>query len=284
MNSIYQIVTENIIEKLEQGTVPWRKTWNTALPKNFVTNIAYKGINTLLLGMQEFNSCYWLTFNQCKDLQGWVKKNQKATMVVYWKQIDNIKDDELNENRAEFSFLLRYYNVFNIEQVELPDELLKKRLSETKNEKIISAESIIQNYTNPPTITINNIISSPRYLPRLDRIEIQSINNFISSDEYYASLFHELIHSTGHSERLNRKGIVDTVEFGSEKYSKEELIAEIGASFLCSVSGVKNTVDNQASYIENWLRVLNNDRRIVLIAASQAQKSCDYILNHSKIN
>lgn len=280
MNQIYKIVTDKIIEKLEQGTIPWQKTWKSEVPRNFVTNIPYKGINTLLLGLQDFEKSYWLTFRQVKELSGWVKKSETSSMVVFWKPIVNNKHQELDENSADVSFLLRYYNVFNIEQVELPDEIKSERISNGTNTKLLSAENIIDNYPKPPSIVINNTIPNPRYLPRIDRVEIQSIANFNSSDSYYSSLFHEIIHSTGHNERLARKGITDKIEFGSERYSKEELIAEIGASFLSSLSGIENTIDNQASYIENWLQVLQNDKRMVLIAASQAQKAVDWILNN----
>jgi len=280
MYQIYKIITNKIIEKLEQGTVPWQKTWKTSLPKNFVSDVAYKGINQILLGMQDFESNYWLSFRQVKDLSGWVKKGEQSSMVVFWKPIVINRHQELDEGSADVHFLLRYYNVFNIEQVELPEEIKSKRISETQNFKNISAETVINNYPKPPAIVVNNTIPNPRYLPRIDRVEIQSIANFHSSDSYYSSLYHELVHSTGHQERLDRKGITDKIEFGTETYSKEELIAEIGASFLCSLSGIENTIENQASYIENWLQVLQNDKRMVLISASQAQKAVDWILNN----
>jgi antirestriction protein ArdC len=284
MNNIYQIVTDKIIEKLEQGTIPWQKTWKTEVPRNFVTNNPYRGINTLLLGLQDFNSHYWLTFKQVKELSGWVKKGSTSTMVVFWKPVvlrpENISED----TDSDTYFLLRYYNVFNLEQVELPDEILNKRECNPTNSKILNAENIISGYPTPPAIVTNSTIPNPRYLPRIDRIEIQPIGNFHSSDNYYASLYHELIHSTGSANRLNRKGIVDTIKFGTEQYGKEELIAEVGASFLCSMSGIENTIDNQSSYIQNWLQVLQNDKRLILIAASQAQKAVDWILNIKQNN
>lgn len=284
MNSIYKIVTDKIIEKLENGTVPWQKTWKSENPSNFVSNIAYRGINTILLSMQDFESSYWLTFKQVKELSGWVKKDEHSTIVVFWKPIVNSRNASLDETTADVHFLLRYYNVFNLEQVELPDEILTKRIQAPKNEVKPNAESIIAGYRKPPAIVINNAISCPRYLPRIDRVETLSIDSFSNAESYYASLFHELVHSTGSSERLNRKGITEPIHFGSKKYSTEELIAEMGASFLCSMSGIENAIDNQASYIENWLSVLNNDKRMVLIAASQAQKAVDWIVNAKPTN
>ena len=269
--------------KVQFEFIPWQKTWKNEMPKNFVSNIPYKGINTLLLGLQDYESSYWLSFRQVKELSGWVKKGEQSTMVVLWKPVvTNNRHQEVDEATADVSFLLRYYNVFNLAQVELPDEILKKRITTSStNSKLITAETIIQGYPKPPAIVINNVIPNPRYLPRIDRVEIQSISNFKTSDDYYASLYHELAHSTGSKERLNRKGITDPIEFGSERYSREELVAEISASFLCSMSGVENTIENQSAYIQSWLHALNNDSRMVLIAASQAQKACDYILNVS---
>jgi antirestriction protein ArdC len=281
MNFIYQKITDLIIEKLQQGVIPWQKTWKTAYPKNFVSGLEYKGINILLLGFQDYESNFWLTFKQCKDLGGSVKKDEHSSLVVFWKPIVKISDKDLDETTADIHFLLRYYYVFNIGQCNIPDGVLKKRnIMQTNHPKLLEAEQVISKYHSPPEIKTDNSIPNPRYLPRLDRVEIQGIDNFNSSDDYYSSLFHELIHSTGARHRLSRRGIIDTIQFGTENYSKEELVAEIGASYLCNISGIQKTLDNEASYIQNWLQVLNNDSRMVIIAASQAQKACDFILNN----
>jgi antirestriction protein ArdC len=277
---IYQKITDLIIEKLESGVVPWHKTWKNSYPKNLVSGQYYKGINIMLLGLQNFESNYWLTFKQCKDLGGYVKKDEKSSFVVFWKPMINFDDNTIEEtSNIKFNYLLRYYSLFNIEQCDLPDEVKEKYHISDTNNKILEAEEIISNYPSPPEISINNLIPNPRYFPKLDKIEIQSIDNFHSNDDYYASLYHELIHSTGAEFRLARNGIVDKINFGSENYSKEELVAEIGASYLCNISGINRAFDNQTSYIQNWLKVLDNDNRMVLIAASQAQKATDFILN-----
>ncbi|MGA2296059.1 MAG: zincin-like metallopeptidase domain-containing protein [FCB group bacterium] len=282
---IYQRITDLIIEKLRQGVVPWQKTWTTAYPKNFISGLEYKGINILLLGMQDYESNFWLTFKQCKDLGGSILIDEKASLVVFWKPIVNISGKELDEvPEAKINFLLRYYYVFNITQCYIPDEVLKKRIITRMNPKIIEAEQVIEKYHAPPEIIVNNLLLNPRYLPRLDKIEIQSIDNFFSSDDYYSSLFHELVHSTGAKHRLARRGVINEIQFGTENYSKEELIAEIGASYLCNISGIHKTISNQSAYIQNWLQVLHNDSRMILIAASQAQKACDYMINDSSTN
>jgi len=284
MNKIYDIITEKILVKLEQGIIPWKRTWTSQFPRNFVNDYPYRGINILLLGLQEFESHYWLSFKQCKDLGGSVKKDEHATMVVFWKPLIRISENELDEVNADLSFMLRYYYVFNVQQCNLPNEALNKRKLISSNPKLLESEQVIQQYPKPPAIVHNNFIPNPRYLPRIDRVEIQSINNFNTSDDYYASLYHELAHSTGSKERLNRKGIVDKIEFGTENYTKEELIAEISASFLCSYTGIEKTFSNQISYIQNWLTALSNDKRMIIIAASQAQKATEYILNFSSTN
>jgi len=282
MQFIYQKITDLIIDKLKEGVVPWQKTWRTAYPRNLITDMEYKGINTLLLGLSDYDSNYWLTFKQCKDLKGNIMKDEHSSMVVFWKPIVSIFDSkDVDETKADIKFVLRYYYVWNTDQCNLPDEALKKRNTVSNNPKIVEAEELIKKYPNPPEICINNTAPNPRYFPRTDKVEIQSINNFHTADDYYASLYHELIHSTGAKHRLARKGIMDTIQFGSENYSKEELVAEIGASYLCNISGIQKTIDNQASYIQNWLEVLQNDYRMILIAASQAQKAADYILNNS---
>jgi antirestriction protein ArdC len=284
MQFIYEKITNMILEKLQQGVVPWQKTWKTAYPKNLISGMPYKGINLILLGMQDFESNYWLSFKQCKDLGGSVKRDEHASMVVFWKPIVKYTEKDVDETTADVHFLLRYYYIFNVSQCNIPEDVLLKKNIISTNPKIIEAEEIIMGYPKPPAIVINSTIPNPRYLPRLDRVEIMPLANFISSDDYYASLFHELTHSTGSKDRLSRNGIIDSINFGSENYSKEELIAEIGASYLCNISGITKSLENQSAYISNWLQVLQNDNRMVLIAASQAQKACDFILNNSPTN
>ncbi|MBX3045204.1 MAG: DUF1738 domain-containing protein [Candidatus Kapabacteria bacterium] len=284
MQFIYQKITDLIIEKLQKGVVPWQKTWKTAYPRNFVSNMEYKGINSLILGLSEFESNYFITFKQCKDLGGTVKRDEHSSLVVFWKPFVSFKENDIDQPTAYINFLLRYYYVFNISQCNLPDKVLKNRNIISTNPKFTEAETIINGYKNPPEISINNMIPNPRYLPRLDRVEIPSIENFHTSDDYYACLYHELAHSTGGKHRLCRKGIIDTIQFASENYSKEELIAEISSSYLCNISGIQKTIDNHSAYIANWLQVLNNDNRMILIAASQASKACDYILGTKSTN
>lgn len=265
---IYEMVTNQIIEKLEAGTVPWRKPFNSGLAVNWKTQKPYRGINTMLLDGGEY-----ATFKQIKEAGGKVKKGEKSQIVVFWKWLD-IEDEESGEDK-KIPFL-RYYRVFEVgSQVE---GIEPKREYETFNhDPIEEAEKVKKDYINAPSYSF--ITGGAWYKPFHDQINVPPMKEFKSIHEYYSTLFHEMIHSTGHSSRLNREGITSHNGFGSELYSKEELIAELGASMLCGVTGIDNeTIDNSASYINSWLRALKDDKTLIVSASQKAQKASDYIL------
>lgn len=281
--SVYDIVTDKIIDQLEKGVVPWRKTWNFNGDsfKNIRGN-EYSGVNVLLLSMSTmskgYSSPYWCTYKQAVDLGGHVKKGEKATLVIYWKMLekDTGKTDENNNPIKKTIPLLRYYNVFNIEQTEnIPVNKLPK--TETKDiNPIESCEQIIKSYKDKPIIDIGK----PAYVPCLDKITMPNIQNFEKEEYYYSTLFHELVHSTGAAKRLNRDGVSKIDRFGSEQYSKEELIAEIGACFLCNKTCIENiTIENSGAYVQSWLSALNDDKRLIVNASSKAQHAVDYIIS-----
>ncbi|KAB2329418.1 ArdC family protein [Bacillus mesophilum] len=267
--NVYEIVTQNIIEKLENGVIPWRKPWTNANAVNWVTQKPYRGINVMLLEPGEY-----ATFKQIKDAGGKVKKGAKSQIIVFWNWMDK-KDPDTGE--IEKIPFLRYYRVFEINtQV---DGLNSKRESiEYDHDPIQKAEEIKKGYINSPDITY--MPGRAVYYPTLDKINCPPIKDFKVAEEHYSVLFHEMIHSTGHQTRLKRKGITTAgVAFGDEVYSKEELVAELGASMLCGVAGIDNhTIENSASYIQSWLRQLKDDSRMIVQAAAQAQKAADYIL------
>lgn len=266
---IYEMVTNRIMEKLKEGTIPWRRPFSNFSPVNWATQREYRGINTLLL---EPGGEY-ATFKQIKDAGGKVKKGEKANLVVFWKWLE-IKDEETEEVK-NIPFL-RYYHVFEINtQVEGLES--KRKIVEYNHDPLEKAEEIIANYKDKPKII--HKYSGAWYRPTVDTVNVPDKKHFESIHEYYSTLFHELIHSTGHETRLNRKGITGLNPFGSKEYSKEELVAEIGASMLCGVAGIENqTIDNSASYIQSWLRALENDHTLIVKASQQAQKAADYIL------
>jgi antirestriction protein ArdC len=285
---IYTIVTEKIINLLEQGVVPWRRPWTSAgLPRNLVSKKPYRGINHFLLSASKYVSPFWLTMRQANELGGHVCKGEESTIVVFWKVEDATQgtgdiDNEETDGKTRRRFLLRYYRVFNLEQCELPQPVLDKlpKIETHEHDPIDTAERIIAAMPNPPEI--QHAGSKAFYSPIADRITLPPRELFISADEFYASLDHELVHSSGHVKRLGRDGICEAAPFGSAVYSKEELVAEMGAAFLCAEAGISNAViENQAAYVAGWLNKLGDNRKLLIHAAAKAQHAVDYILNRT---
>ncbi|MBA7478293.1 DNA primase TraC [subsurface metagenome] len=281
MNKVYKIVTQKIIDKLNKGIIPWEKPWIGL--RNYATKREYHGINLLLLSMEKHQSSEFVTFRQVREHKESVKNGSRASMVVFFRRYEveardkdgNPEiDKETGEPKKELRFALRYYNVFNLDQttIPLPDYGNGKKSKE--------CEDVLQNLKNFPAIEEGG--SKAAYNPILDALSIPPKREFKDREKYYSSIFHELVHATGHETRLNRKDSKGN-GFGSEKYSKEELVAEIGASFLCARCGIENkTIDNSAAYIQGWLKRLNNDSTLIISASAQAQKAVDYILNNNK--
>ena len=270
----YQVITDRIIGLLEAGTVPWHKPWSgSGEAKNLTTGKPYRGINRLLLNITAFTSPYWATFNQINKRGGRVRKGEKSMPVVLWKWIE--KEDSKTGETVELP-LLRYYRVFNLDQVEGIEPPEDDQAEEQEFTPIERCERIIQAMPTKPM----GIFRHQRafYSPDLDLINMPRPEAFDSTEYFYSSLFHEMAHSTGHLSRLNRPTLTDMAPSGSTNYSKEELVAEMTAAMLCGVTGiVKQTIDNSAAYINAWLKRLSEDRRLVVQAASLAQKAADYI-------
>ena len=270
-SSVYSIVTEQILKQLESGIAPWHRPWTTQVPKNFVSERAYRGFNVFLLSATGYGSPYWLTYKQAAERGVHVRKGQHGTTVVFWKvgtrDVENV-DGQSNERT---SILLRYYTVFNVEQC---DGIVAPEAAPVVN-PIEECERIVRQMPNPPAMEQDG---RAWYRPSSDTVGMPSRNAFNSAEEFYSTLFHELTHSTGHTKRIGREGIEKLNAFGSESYSKEELIAEMGAAMLCGVAGIeRKTLANSAAYLRSWIDVLKSDARMVVSAASQAQKAADYI-------
>ena len=221
---------------------------------------------------------------QANELGGHVRKGEESTAVVSWK-IEDAKrsvedlDAEETEKKTRRRFLLRFYRVWNLEQCDLPQFVLDKlpKIETHQHNPIEAVEKIIAGMPNPPEIVRGG--SKAFYSPLTDRITLPPRELFISAEEEAATETHELIHSVGHEKRLAREGICEAAPFGSPVYSKEEMVAEMGAAFLCAEAGISNAViDNQASYVAGWLKKLRDDRKILIHAAAQAQHAVDYIL------
>lgn len=283
---VNEIITDRIICSLEQGVIPWQKPWSGggSWPRNLVTKKQYRGINVLLLACQGFGSPDWLTYNQTAARGGQVKKGEKSTPIVFWQVKDRDHSEAGDrEDKREKMFVLRYYNVFNVEQttLEVPREEPKAKI-----EPIAACIAVLEDWQQKPELRLDNRFENrAAYSPTLDAIQMPVIERFHSAEQYYATLFHELVHSTGHPSRLNRPGVANFDRYGSEQYSKEELVAECGAAFLCGHTGIANeSVErNATAYLQNWIAALKGDSHLIVSAAAQAQRAVDMILNQSTV-
>lgn len=274
---IYETVTNLIIERLEQGVIPWAMPWQTsdAIPRNLISKKAYRGFNFWYLLSFGFERPYFLTFNQVKQLEASIKKGAKSFMVIFWKMLEVKKDHEIEEIP-----MLRYYRVFHIDDVDGIDESrIPKETSHVHEFKAIdSCEELIDKWDDSPLIKYG--MKKACYIPARDEVHMPDAKHFYEDEEFYSTLYHEIIHSTGHSKRLNRHQRFPNLNFGSQDYSQEELVAEMGAAYLCGISGIENaTIDNSAAYIQGWLKKLRSDKKFIITAASLAQQAVDYIFN-----
>lgn len=272
--NIYDIVNQQIIDQLEKGVVAWRMPWKSELPQNLLTKKAYRGMNVftlhLIAHVKGYQSPYWATYKQISEKGGQVKKGEKSTPIGFYKLIDS---DEIDQKTGKFKtiWLFRYYSVFNTDQSDL---ILKSEKREFN--PIEEAEKVLPAYKDAPEIRYGG--GRAYYQPKEDYIQLPPKNSYTSDHEYYSTLFHELTHSTAHEKRLDRKESVSEIHFGSENYSKEELIAEMGNSYLSAITGIlPATLENSAAYIQGWLKALKNDNKLLFTAGSKAQKAVDYI-------
>jgi antirestriction protein ArdC len=277
MSKVHDIITEKIIKELEKGSIPWKRPWKTSglLPTNLVSKKAYRGINTLLLSLSGFESPYWLTFKQSKALGGSVRKGEKGSMVVFY--TDYSKENSAGE--VETFPVLRYYNVFNVSQCDGIEAKVPVEEEEALEfTPIERCEAIVESMPLRPAI--NHGKDKAYYSPREDSVGLPSKERFTSIKEYYSTLFHELAHSTGHKGRLDRD-LDKMAAFGSADYSKEELIAEMGAAFLCGEAEIHQaTIENSAAYIKGWLSKLKKDKTFLVNACAQGQRAADHILGN----
>ncbi|NTW87742.1 MAG: DUF1738 domain-containing protein [Desulfobulbaceae bacterium] len=275
--NVYEIITEQVLEIMSQGVIPWKKPWNArSAHRNLITGKQYRGINVFILSCTGFSSPWWLSFKQAKEKGGMVRKGEKGRQIVFWKPFLT-QDTETGKDKKVF--MLRYYTVFNLDQiegVEAPQE------SETiELEPIAEAERIVSEMQNRPTIEEAGG-NKACYYPGKDSVQMPFFQDFDESEKYYSVLFHELGHSTGHVSRLARKEVQVCSRFGSEDYSKEELVAEMTAAFICGESGIlPATVENSAEYLQSWSAKLKDDKKMVINAAAAAQRAADYILNRN---
>ena len=259
------------------STDSWQKMWKTPHPVSLAGHL-YQGVNQMLLGFSEFQSPVWGSFKQIREAGGQVNKGEKGTFVIFTKTLRET-DDAGNENKIWY---LRYYYIFNSDQCSWTEKGQTKvnKLSQGCNSEVTrsrSAEEIIENMPNRPSIE-HSRQGKPSYSPGRDTIFMPNPSQFSGIENYYRSMFHELTHSTGHPSRLNR----DLVAFSADTlhtYSKEELVAELGAAYLNVISENPVSLDVSASYINSWKKVLSDNTDWIIWAASKASRAVNYILN-----
>ncbi len=289
--SIYQTVTDRIVKSLEAGIIPWEKPWQAptyaggSFPHNFRTGKPYRGVNVMLLWSAPYSAPFWLTYKQAQEMGGSVRKGEKGTSIVFYKQFAGKKDEtEQVEDQAEKTgtkrspYMLTSYTVFNVEQC---DGLTLPQLLPAVEPDIVAedaaCEALVEAWQGKPAIErLSPTEYRACYRPVTDTVHMPARHRFVEPSLYYSTLFHELVHSTGHASRLNR---TFGAAFGDDLYSREELIAETGSAFLSAIAGIGNSHSerNTTAYLQNWIGKLQADNRLILQAAAAAQKAVDLI-------
>ncbi|RUP37966.1 MAG: DUF1738 domain-containing protein [Acinetobacter sp.] len=278
MATPYDHITETIIKALEAGNVVWQKPWKSSRPANAITGKVYRGINPFLLAIagMKYSDHRWLTFKQAVELGGSVKKGEHGTWITF--SSPTVKKDTNGDVVSKY-WLMKAYKVFNVEQCENLDKLqtLESLMSaNTEKDANIVAEEIWAKYADAPEILWG---SEAFYRPSTDQITMPKRETFSSNAHFYATLFHEGAHSTGHASRLNRKSVTESDGFAGQLYSVEELIAEFSSAFLCDEAGLEiPTRENTVAYLQSWIKALNDDKTMLVKAAAAAQKVADYML------
>lgn len=287
--NIYQQITDEVIQALEKGVIVWKKPWaGDVMPRNIITGHMYRGWNPFYLNMvcilRNYELPYFLTFEQAKKNNAHVKKGEKGSKVIYWeaKPMKNkaivTRDPQTGETKVSVPTIpiLKQFTVFNVSQVEGLEYTKPEVYERTSIEKIEACEKTIAAMKNPPPIKF--IGGAACYIPALDEVHMPQQNKFFTDEAYYSTLFHELVHATGHATRLKREEVMNPNQFGTQPYSKEELVAELGNTYLSGITGIlPKTLDNSAAYIEGWLNRLRHNEKFFLQACSQAQAAADYI-------
>ena len=291
--TVYERVTERVSELLREGVVPWQKPWHAKVgpPRNGVSGRYYRGLNVFLLSHAGYESPWWFSPKQVNDLGGHIIKGEKVSWVHFYKPwlpkghpADEPPETDEVSTRRRTVLICRAYRVVNCDQCAGRgiDKFRAKHPPaagpvNNDNEAIAACDQIVADMPQRPAIRYGG--DRALYRPWTDTVHMPRRNTFTSSEAFYGTLFHELTHSTGHEDRLNRKTLTAGTPFGSPVYSREELVAEMGAAFLCATAGVDDpTIQNSASYIHSWLRFLKTDPKALIIAGAQAQKASDFIL------
>lgn len=289
---IYAQVTNAIIAELENGIIPWQKPWQNGTVAGCISHTSgkpYSLLNQMLLG---WRTGEWLTYGQIQAEGGRVKRGEKSSMVVFWSFVEKRELEAVcDENGDEIGThpvvvdkypILKSYAVFHIDQCEGIKPKYNNTAVTFEHDACEVADQIVADYVNREGLKLE-IKNTNRacYSPFFDKVEVPEMKQYKIREEYYSTLFHELTHSTGHEKRLNRDTLTKLAAFGSETYSKEELVAEMGAAFLCNAIEIscEKAFKNSAAYIKGWLHALKDDKHLIISAASKAEAAANYIMN-----
>lgn len=287
---VYAEVTFKILEQLDKGTVPWKKPWRTpeGAHRNLQSGRPYRGVNQLLLSLSGYQSPYWTTFNAMKKQGGHLRTDegkQESTLVVLWKRgMGKCTDSDCprchgNGTRHKVFMMIRYYYVFNVEQTTLPIPDPPKSTHEFT--PVEHAAAIEEEYVERSGIGYSmDDLGRAYYSPAQDEVHLPLPKWFKTTEGFYNTMFHEFGHSTGHKDRLARKGIMDRTMFGDDDYSDEELVAEMTAAMLMAEVGLFDdaALDQSSAYIDHWRSRISEDSKLIVMAAARAQRAADLIL------
>lgn len=273
-DDIYTRVTEQILTSIDAGTVPWHQPWVSGLPRSMSTGKPYRGVNAWLL-----SPGFHGTYKKIKELGGSVRKGEKGSLAVFWKFIKKVDPETGVEKSIPF---LRHFTVFHVSQADWPDGVPERFQPKvggaSEADRITDAEQLLAGYVkgdNGPSVTHGG--DRACYRPSTDTIDLPELAAFHDADRYYSTAFHECGHSTGHKSRLARDGVVNLDAFGSHRYAREELVAEMTAAMLCAIVGIDSTVESSAAYLAHWRSAISDDNRLIVKAAGEAQKAADLI-------
>ena len=275
----YQRITDAVIEQLEAGTKPWIRPWRgnsrgSLVPRR-VTGEAYRGINVLMLWLASELAGYeentWLTYRQAQEFGGQVRKGEKGALVVKYGTFAPKEREDDDDRGIPY---LKGYTVFNVEQIEDLSQEFYRPTEELPTAQVPHLEAV-ETFVRNTGAVITYGGTTACFRPTPGDILLPERARFVDEVHLYSTLLHEMSHWSGAMHRLNRDL---TGRFGSESYAIEELVAELSASFLCADLGVAHDPrGNTASYLENWLKVLKNDKRAIVSAAAKAQAAADYL-------
>ena len=284
---IYQEVTDEIVTALEQGVAPWARPWKTGrlLPGAnpiFPVNIrgtSYRGVNVLLLWAVAQNNAYtsnlWLTFRQAQEMGGTVRRGERSTPVVLWRflRVAKATSGDAEEGSGSKTIpIIRHYNVFNLDQTEGVEIHLAEGVDKGRDEKGDWVDGLIE---STGARIVHGGDRAVYCGGTIDKINLPPRPSFNSRESYYATLWHELTHWTGHEARLARDL---TGRFGSQAYAAEELVAELGSAFCCAHCELKTEHLQHPEYIGTWIQVLKDDKRAIFTASAKAKAAAEYLI------